>query len=118
MASRRILRVNEALRRELAELLREVQDPELAKLISITEVDTSPDLRQARVYVSVLGDEDEIVRTIRRLQHAAGFFRRELAARVNLRYTPALVFKPDRSIAQGARVLELLHEVEPPQVEG
>lgn len=111
MPNRRILRINELLREELALLLRDVKDPELVKLISITEVDTSPDMRNANVFVSVLGDEDEIVKTIGRLQHAARFFRRELAARVNLRHTPALQFRPDPSIARGARVMELLNKV-------
>lgn len=112
MTSRRILRINEVLHHELADVLRELEDPQLSGLISITDVDTSPDLRLAKVYVSALGDEDEIERTIKRLQHAASFFRRELAARVNLRYTPQLEFKADTSIARGARVMQLLHEAE------
>lgn len=108
-ASRHILRLNAVLRQELAELLRrEVEDPELQTLISITEVDLSADLKVAKVYVSTLGDDEQMVRTLRRLRKAARFFRRELAARLNLRHTPELDFELDESIARGARVMELL----------
>jgi ribosome-binding factor A len=116
VASRRILRVNELLREELAELLRrETEDPELQTLISITEVDTSPDLRVAKVYVSTLGDDEEMVRVLRRMRHAARFFRRELARRVNLRHTPELDFQLDPSISRGARILKLLGDLQAEQ---
>jgi len=112
MTARRILRLNELIRAEIAELLaREVRDPRLASLISITRVETSPDFREARVYVSVLAEEAEAEQTVQRLRKAAGFFRRELADRLNLRRTPELDFRLDRSIAQGARVMGLLREI-------
>jgi ribosome-binding factor A len=112
MPTRRILRLNEAIREELAELLgREVRDPRLATLITITEVDTSPDLSLARVYVSVLGSEEELAAALEALRHAAGYLRRELGPRLRLRRTPTLEFRPDPSLARGARVLELLREV-------
>lgn len=112
MPSRRILRINDLLREELAILLREVKDPELDKLISITQVDTSPDMRQAKVFVSTLGDEHDIAQTIERLKHAARYFRRELAQRINLRHTPLLDFKADPSLVRAARVSQLLFEIE------
>ncbi len=114
MASRRILRVNEVLRDEIADLLRrETDDPELQTLISILEVDTSPDLSGAKVYFSTLGDEEQMVKVLRRLQKAARFFRREIARRLNLRHTPELAFVLDRSIARGARTLQLLNQIQP-----
>lgn len=113
-ASRHILRLNAVLRQELAELLRrEVEDPELqTTLISITEVDLSADLKVAKVYISTLGDDDQMVRTLRRLRKAARFFRRELAARLNLRHTPELDFRLDESLARGARIMELLSNLQ------
>ena len=107
--SRYIQRLNAQLREELSDLLRrEVEDPELQTLISITEVSASPDLRVAKVYVSTLGDDEQMVRVLRRLRKAARFFRRELAQRLNLRHTPELSFELDPSLARGARVMELL----------
>ena len=114
MPSRRILRLNDLLREEISDLLRrETEDPELQKLISITEVDLSGDLRLAKVYFSALGDEQELARILRALRKAARFFRRELARRLNLRHTPELEFLPDPSIARGQRILELLASLEP-----
>jgi ribosome-binding factor A len=118
MANHRIQRINGLIRDELAVLLqREVKDPEITGLISITAVETAPDLSIVHVYVSVLSEEDEARKTIARLRHAAGFFRRELAERINLRHTPEVDFRLDTSIARGARVLQLLRELEEPKGE-
>ena len=113
MANRRQQRLNQQLRDEISKLLRhEVEDPQLATLISVTEVEISPDMQRAKVFVSVLEDEEEARATLKRLQHAARFFRRELAERLNLRHTPQLDFQLDISIARGARVLGLLRRIE------
>jgi ribosome-binding factor A len=114
--NRRLLRLNQLLRDELSDLLRrEIEDPALQTLISITEVDTSPDLRTAKVYFSTLGDEEHMVQVLTRMRKAARFFRRELAARLNLRHTPELNFELDPSIARGARILQLLNDLQPDQ---
>ena len=113
MVNRRQQRLNQQLRDEIAKLLRhEVEDPSLGSLISVTQVEVGIDLQRAKVFVSVLADEDEARATLKRLQHAARFFRRELAERLNLRHTPQLDFQLDTSIARGARVLGLLREIE------
>jgi ribosome-binding factor A len=113
MPSRRILRVNEVLRDEIAQLLsHETDDPELQTLISITEVDTSPDLSSATVYFSTLGDDEQNARILKRLQKAASFFRRELAHRLQFRHMPVLEFQLDPSIARGARIISLLSDIE------
>jgi ribosome-binding factor A len=105
-------RLNDQIRDELADLLaRETRDPRLHGIISITGVETSPDLSTSRVFVSVLGSEEEAQETFRHIQRAASFFRRELAARLNLRHTPELQFRLDRSIAEGARIDELLRDL-------
>ena len=115
MASRRLLRLNQVLRDELAQLLRhETDDPELQTLISITAVETSPDLKLARVYFSTLGDDEQTARVLKHMRKAARFFRRELAHRLNLRHTPELEFQLDPSIAQGARIMQLLAELQSP----
>lgn len=109
---RRLQRLNDQIRDELADLLaREAQDPRLQGIISITGVETTPDLSVARIYMSVLGAEEDATATLRHLQRAAGFFRRELATRLNLRRTPDLEFRHDRSIAAGARIDQLLREI-------
>lgn len=112
MPSRRILRLNEQIRAELADLLRRhIRDPRLGGIISITDVETSPDLAVARVHVSVLGSDEEAAEALRALRHAAGYLRRELGERIRVRRLPALDFRLDPSIARGARVLQLLREI-------
>src|SRR4026207_2207300 len=109
--SRRLERVNDQIRDELAQLFaHEIRDPRLQGLISITGVETSPDLTVARIFVSVFADEDEATTPQKHIQGAQSFLRREVAARLNLRNTPELDFRLDRSIAQGARIEQLLKE--------
>jgi ribosome-binding factor A len=112
--NRRIERINHLLRQEIAELLsREVKDSTLStSLISITEVDTSPDLRNAKVYFSVYGDEDEIKAAGDHLRRAAGFIHHNLKERLDLRHTPHLEFVVDRSIARGDRIMRLMRTIE------
>ena len=112
--SRRVDRVNELLRTEISNLLaREIKDPRLARVISITEVVASSDLRSARVYVSVMGRDTDRKAAMDGIRSAASFLRRELRERVNLRHTPHLTFVLDDSIEEGARVLRLIEGVTP-----
>lgn len=97
--SHRTERVNERLRRELSDLLRDdIRDPRVSGLVSVTHVDVSPDLRRANAFVSVLGSEDERSATMRALDHARPFLRRELSRRLQLRHTPDVEFISDTSI--------------------
>ena len=91
MASNRIGRINEEIQRELAELIRSLKDPRVQTMISITRVDTTPDLRYSKIYVSVL-EEARSQDALRGLKSAGGWLRRELGSRLQLRYTPELVF--------------------------
>lgn len=111
--SRRTSRVNDLLREELSELLlREVKDPRVSRgLVSITEVDVSPDLHNATVYVSHLGDEAERADVLEGLRHSAAFMQKELKHRLAMRGVPALTFRFDPSIERGARLTSLIHEV-------
>jgi ribosome-binding factor A len=105
-------RLNDQIRDEIADLLmHQTDDPLLRGLISITAVETAPDLSRSRIFVSVLGTEKESEETLSRMRHASSFFRRELAARLNLRHTPELDFRADRSIAEGAKINSLLREI-------
>lgn len=111
--SRRTVRVNDLLREELsALLLKGLKDPRVMdRLVTITEVQASPDLRHATVFVSHLGTEDERAEVLAGLQHSAPFLHRELVHRLDLRHVPELVFKFDPSIERGARLAELIHQV-------
>lgn len=111
--SMRTTRVNELLRAEISELLlREVKDPRVSRgMITITEVQVSPDLRHAVVYVSHLGSESERSEALEGLKNSAHFLHRELVHRLSLRNVPELVFKFDPSIERGARLAELINQV-------
>jgi ribosome-binding factor A len=105
-------KLGELFAAELSDLLRtRVKDPRVG-FASITHVEVSGDYRHAKIYVSVLGSEEEQANTIKALKHATGFLRHELASRVVLRYMPEIVFKLDNSIAEGSRILELIRESE------
>jgi ribosome-binding factor A len=115
--NRRIDRVNELLRSEIAELIsREIKDPRLAGMISVTEVETTTDLRHAKVFVSVFGTEEERSSSLAALRSATGFVRREVAQRVTFRHMPELEFHLDSSIEQGDKIMRLLRQVADEQV--
>ena len=103
MPSNRIGRINEEIQRELAELIRSLKDPRVQTMISITRVDTTPDLRYSKIYVSVL-EEARSQDAIRGLKSAGGWLRR--------RYTPELVFTLDDSLKYGAHMFDLLEKLE------
>ena len=114
--SRRIDRVNELLRSEISNLLsREIKDPRVAGVISITEVVASSDLRSARVYVSVMGHDSDRKAAMDGIRSAASFLRRELRNRINLRHAPHMTFVLDDSIEEGERVLRLIDGATPEQ---
>ncbi|HLZ08335.1 MAG TPA: 30S ribosome-binding factor RbfA [Chloroflexota bacterium] len=113
MSTRRIARLNEQTRADIAQLVsREMRDPRIAGMVSITSVDLSPDLSHARVYVSVMGTDDQRRQTLRGLRAAAGFLRSQLAARMTTKRAPELQFALDESIERGDRVMSLIREVE------
>ncbi len=110
MASNRIGRINEEIQRELSDLIRSLKDPRVQTLLSITHVNTTPDLRYAKVYISVL-EESREQDAIRGLRSAGGWLRRELGAKLQLRYTPELVFEADDSLKYGAHMFDLLSKL-------
>ena len=111
MASNRIGRINEEIQRELSDLIRSLKDPRVQTLLSITRVDTTPDLRYSKIYISVL-DEEKQKDALRGLKSAGGWLRRELGSRLQLRYTPELVFELDDSLKYGAHMFDLLTKLQ------
>jgi ribosome-binding factor A len=108
----RIERVNNLIRREISELIqRQVKDPRLNTFVTVTEVDTSPDLKYAKIFVSCISGKEEEQNTLKVLNAAAGFLRTELARNLRLRRVPELSFHWDDSIEQGDRILRLLDQV-------
>ena len=112
MASNKIGRINDDIQRVLAAKLRDVKDPRVQQgMISVTRVETTGDLRYCKVWLSVLGLENE--KEFRKgLKSASGWLRRELGATLDLRYTPELVFEVDHSIEYGARISEVINSLE------
>lgn len=112
MASNRIGRINEEIQKELANQIRNLKDPRVADtMISITHVETTPDLRYAKIYASFL-QEDKAADALKGLKSASGYLRRELGAALKLRYTPELVWELDDSITYGAKMLKLINSLE------
>jgi ribosome-binding factor A len=110
--SQRTERVDELLRQEIGELLRrEVADPRIG-FVTITRVDTAPDLSHARVWVSIIGQQTERQVTLGALRRAMPFIRHQLGGRVRLRRIPDLHVELDETAERGTRVLRLLHELE------
>ena len=112
MQGRRIDRIEEQLRTELGEIIeREIQDPRIG-LATVTAVKVSPDLRHARVFVTVLGDANQRKKTLEGLRSAASFVRRELSKRLHhLRRIPELTFDYDEAVEKGIRIEELLDQI-------
>ena len=112
MASNRINRINEEIQKELSTLLRSVKDPRVQDtMISITRVETTPDLRYTKVYVSFL-QEERVKEAMAGLKSAAGFLRRQLGSNLKLRYAPEIVWAQDDSITYGAKMLKLINSLE------
>jgi ribosome-binding factor A len=110
--SRRMERLNDLIREELSELIRrQTKDPRLGCFLTVTRVDTSPDLSHAKVFISIMGSDEEKKQGMDGLTSASKFLYRELRARLSLRRTPELIFCRDDSIERAARVLHLMNEV-------
>ena len=114
MNSGRMRRVDEAVRAVLSDVIAsDLKDPRVG-FVTVTGVKTSPDLRHARVYVSVLGTQPERQASLEGLRSAHGFLQQRVASELKLKHTPALTFVYDESIDRGMRITELLGKTEPP----
>ena len=105
------MRINNEVLRELSSIIREVKDPRIHPLTSVLAADVATDLKTCKVYVSVMGDDEERKSTEEGLKNAAGYIRRELAQRLNLRNTPELRFIMDRSITDAMDMMRKIDEI-------
>ena len=114
--TRRTEQINSLLREEISSIIsRDLKDPRLSAMVSITDVDTAPDLGRAIVFVSLLGAEDEAEETFAAIRSAGSYIHHELRTRLSMRKVPVLSFKRDESIERGARLSRLIDEaVKPP----
>lgn len=109
----RSLRVSQSIKRELSQMiLRDIKDERLKGMISIVEVECSADCRSAKVFISVLGSEEEEASTMSALTDKTGMIRGEICRRLRLRFAPELHFRLDRSLERGSKVTDLLNKIE------
>ncbi len=112
MAKYRINRISEEIRREVSDIIRSsVKDPRISQVTSVVRADVAGDLRYAKIYISVLGSEEDRESTLEGLKQAAGFIRRELGNRLDIRYTPELQFVSDHSIEYSVEINKKLSEL-------
>ena len=111
MAGHRLNIINADAQKELAQIVRTLKDPRIPLMTSVMSVRVTEDLKFAKVYISVLGDEQVKKDAIKALQSAAGYCRRELASKLDLRNTPQLIFQLDDSIEYGTKINNILKEI-------
>lgn len=116
MSNQRSARVGEQMREELARLIKELKDPRIG-FVSVVKVEVSRDLRHARIYISVMGTDQQKKESMQGLQSASGHLRSELGQIMRLRFVPELNFRLDESIEHGVRIAKLLVEVQKEQGE-
>lgn len=108
----RMIRINDEIQRESANIIRsEVKDPRIGTLTSVVKVETTSDLKYCKIFVSVLGNDEEKQEVMKGLKNAAGFIRHLLAERINLRNTPELTFKLDDSLEYAIKMDKLIKEI-------
>lgn len=112
MSQFRMNRVGEQIKKEMSRILqKEMKDPRVG-FVTVTDVDVTGDLQQAKVFVSVYGDEEQKKETLNVLTKASGFLRSEIGNRVKLRRTPELIFELDHSIEYGNRIESILRDLD------
>ena len=111
MDKNRINRVNDQIMREVSGLIRSLKDSRIPILTSVIAVDTTGDLKQSKIYVSVMGSEEEKSVAFDALKAASGHIRRQLGERIRLHYTPEIIFVVDNSIERGAHINSILHDI-------
>jgi ribosome-binding factor A len=105
-------RINEEMKKEISNIIRnDIKDPRVSAMVSVTEVDVTKDLRYAKVYISLFGSEESKSNTLAAIKSSAGFIRREVGHRINLRLTPEIQIELDESIEKGMHIDTLLHSI-------
>lgn len=118
MAFARVNRISEEFKKEISHLIKnDIRDPRIAEFTSVMSVDITKDLKYAKVYISVLGNEKQKADTLIGLKSAAGFVRKELGREIKLRYTPEIIFELDSSIEHGIYIAKLIEDAKKPREE-
>ena len=111
VANNRMERIKEEFKRELSAIFREIKDPRLSSMVRVVAVEVTKDLKYAKVYVSVMGSQEDKDNSIKALKSATGFIKREIGARLNLRAVPQPTFVLDNSIDYGAHINDLIRKI-------
>lgn len=112
MSKHRIERVNEEVKKEISDIIRnEIKDPRVTSLISVVAVEVTPDYKFAKVFISLLGTEEERQNALVGLKSSAGYVRKLLSVRMRLKYTPEVHFTLDGTIEHGAHIMKILHDL-------
>ena len=110
--SRKMIRINDEIKEQVANIIsQDVNDPRLSPLVTVVRADTTSDLKYCKVYISVMGDDENKKNSLIALKAAAGFIRKELARKIKIRNTPELTFILDESLDHSIRITEILKEV-------
>ena len=119
MAKHRIEKVNEEVRKEISDIIRnDIHDPRVNSLVSVIAAEVTPDYKFAKVFISLLGTEEERLEALKGLKSSSGFVRKLLSERMRLRYTPQINFTLDSTIEHGAHIMKILHDIEVGEKEG
>lgn len=112
MGSKRLGRISEEIKKLVSNLIsNQIKDPRVSPLTSITEVQVTSDLRYAKIFISILGDDKQKEETLKGLQSASGFIRKEIGNNIKLRYTPEPIFYLDNSIERGVHIMKLIDKI-------
>ena len=112
MSVNRNIRISEEIKREVSDIIQnELKDPRVTGLISVTKATVTNDMRYAKVYVSIMASPDEQKSILQGLKNAAGFIRKEVGQRINIRYTPEIIFELDNSIEYGIKISKILKQI-------
>ena len=119
MSKHRIEKVNEEVRKEISDIIRnDINDPRVNSLVSVIAAEVTPDYKFAKVFISLLGTEEERLEALKGLKSSSGFVRKLLSERMRLRYTPQINFTLDSTIEHGANIMKILHDIEVGEKEG
>jgi len=110
--NQRIKRLEEDLKRILSDIIRnELKDPGLSRMVTISNLTLTRDLKHAKIYLSIYGNEEEIKNTLAILEKSTGYLRKEIGKRIRIRYAPELHFELDKSIEYGIRITEIINKI-------
>lgn len=112
MSANRIVRISEEIKREVSDIIQnDLKDPRITGLISVTKAAVTNDMRYAKIFISIMANAEEQKSILQGLKNASGFIRKELGQRINIRYTPEIIFELDDSIEYGIKISNILKQI-------